>query len=429
MAERLVNVDRQTPMLLPPDLREWVADNELAHLILEAVELCDMRGAQLNVRGSGSEQYPPSMMMALLIYTYATGVFSSRRIERASYDSVAVRYICANHHPDHDTIAKFRRGNQALFRSCFGQVLLLAREAGVLRVGALSLDGTRIAGAGSRSAVRSLEQIERELQAVGQELLEKAEAADAKDYDAEGTQLPEGLREQKQRKEKLLAAKAAIEARRQAARESGRRDRPGSGHHSKSASITEPETRCLRRGSGPVVQGYNAQAVVDAGSSGLIVGTHLSDAPNDLHELQPGVDAVAPEAGRPVAVLVDKGYDNTEQIARVEADKALLVLCRPQRRPNTMALNPRRRGHSHWKWRQRRLMEQRFLCPLLQGLYRRRQPSAEGAFARIKNHLGFRRFQVWGKSAATTEWMLVCLAHNCRMLAAAKLLKRQPRRE
>src|ERR1700720_92261 len=212
MAERLVNVDRETPMFLPPDLREWVADNEVAHLILEAVELCDMRGAQLNVRGSGSEQYPPSMMMALLIYAYATGVFSSRRIERASYDSVAVRYLCANHHPDYDTIAKFRRENQALFRSCFGQVLLLALEAGVLRVGALSLDGTRIAGAGARSAVRSLEQIERELEALGQELLHKAEASDATDWDGEGTQLPEGLRDREQRKEKLLAAKGVIEA-------------------------------------------------------------------------------------------------------------------------------------------------------------------------------------------------------------------------
>jgi transposase len=130
MAERLVNIDRQTPMLLPPDLREWVAENDLAHLVLEAVELCDMGGAQLNVRGSGSEQYPPSMMMALLIYAYCTGLFSSRRIERATYDSVALRYLCANHHPDHDTIAKFRRENEALFRKSFGQVLLMAREAG-----------------------------------------------------------------------------------------------------------------------------------------------------------------------------------------------------------------------------------------------------------------------------------------------------------
>src|ERR1700758_3818210 len=135
MAERLVNVDRQTAMLLPPDLREWVADNELAHLIVEAVELCDLRGAQLNVRGSGSEQYPPSMMMELLIYAYATGVFSSRRIERATYDSVAVRYLWANHHPDHDTIAKFGRENGPLLKACFVRVLELAREGGLLKVG------------------------------------------------------------------------------------------------------------------------------------------------------------------------------------------------------------------------------------------------------------------------------------------------------
>jgi hypothetical protein len=250
--------------------------------------------------------------------------------------------------------------------------------------------------------------------------LQKAEAADARDWDGEGTQLPEALRDREERKKKLLAAKAMIEARRQAARESGGRDQPGSGQRTRRASVTEPETRRLRRGSGPPVQGYNAQAAIDAGGSGLIVGAHLSDAPNDAHQLQAGVEAFAPEAGQPVAVLADKGYDNTEQITRVQANKGLLVLCRPQRRPNALAINANRRGRHQWKWQQRRLMEQRFLCPLLQSLYRRRQPSAEGAFARIKNHLGFRRFQVWGKRAATSEWMLVCLAHNCRLLAAAK---------
>jgi transposase len=421
MAERLVNVDRQTPMLLPVDLREWVADNELAHLILEAVELCDLRGARLNVRGSGSEQYPPSMMLALLIYCYATGVFSSRRIERASYESVAVRYLCANHHPDHDTIAAFRRANEALFRSCFGQVLLLAREAGVLRVGTVSIDGTRVAGAGSGRAVRGLEEIEEQLEALGEELLHKAEAADANDPNMEGTQLPQALCDREQRKKKLLAAKAVIEARRQARRRPGGGGNwPGSSAGKESASVSEPESRRLRRGSGGAVQGYNAQAVIDAGSSGLIVGAHLSDAPNDSHQLEAGVQAIAPEAGQALAVLVDKGYDNTEQIARVEEEQAVLVLCRPQRRPNALAINPRRKGHRQWKWQQRRQMEQRFLSPLLSALYRRRQPSAEGAFARIKTHLGFRRFQVWGKRAAASEWVLVCLAHNCRMLAAAK---------
>ena len=418
MAERFVNVDRQTPMFLPPDLREWVADNELAHLILEAVELCDLRGARLNVRGSGSEQYPPTMMLALLIYAYATGLFSSRRIERATYESVAVRYLCANHHPDHDTIAKFRRENEVLFRSCFREVLLLAREAGVLRVGAVSVDGTRLAGAGSAQAVRRLEQIEVELESLGEELLQKAEAADAEDSDAGGTQLPAELGDRAQRQRKLLAAKATILARREAAREAGRRDQPGSGCRSNTASVSEPQSRSMGRRGGRAVQGYNAQAVIDAGESGLIVGAHLSDVPNDSNELGPALEALAPEAGRANAVLVDQGYDNTEQIAQIERERSVLVLCPPQRRFNAKAYNPKRKGRRAWKWQRRRLMEQRFSYPLVRALYRRRQPSAEAVFARIKAHLGFRRFQVWGKRAATSEWILVCLAHNCRMLAA-----------
>ena len=418
MAERLVNVDRQTPMLLPPDLREWVADNELVHLILEAVELCDLHAARLNVRGSGSEQYPPTMMLALLIYAYATGLFSSRRIERATYESVAVRYLCANHHPDHDTIATFRRENKELFQSCFAQVLLLAREAGVLRVGAVCVDGTRLAGAGSAQAVRRLEEIERELESLGAELLQKAEAADVSDRDAGGTQLPEELRDRAQRQKKLLAARATILARRQGAREAGRRDEPRSGCRSERASISEPESRCLGRQGGHAVQGYNAQAVMDAGESGLIVGAHLSDAANDSNELAITLEKLPAEAGPLTTVLVDKGYDDTEEIARVEREHAVLVLCPPQRRPNTKAHNPKRRGRRQWVWQRRRLMEQRFLSPCWRALYRRRQPSAEGVFARIKSHLGFRRFQVWGKRAATSEWMLVCLAHNCRMLAA-----------
>jgi hypothetical protein len=264
-----------------------------------------------------------------------------------------------------------------------------------------------------------LEEIERELEQLGVELLQKAEAADASDGDAGGTQLPPELCERARRKEKLLAAKAAIGARRREAQEQGQRDQPRSARRSATASVSEPESRCLRRGgSGPAVQGYNVQAVVDAGKSGLIVGAHLSDAPNDIAQLQPALAALAPQAGRAAVVLLDKGYDNTKQIAAVQRTHGLLVLCPPQRRPNAIEHNPKRRGHCAWKWQQRRLMEQRFLCPLLRALYRRRQPTAEAVFARIKSHLGFRRFQVWGKRAATSEWVLVCLAHNCRLLAA-----------
>jgi transposase len=414
MAERLVNVDRQTPMLLPPDLREWVAQNELAHLVLEAVELCDLSGARLNVRGSGSEQYPPSMMLALLIYCYATGLFSSRRIERATFDSVTVRYLCANHHPDHDTIASFRRSNGELFRRSFAQVLLLAREAGVLRLGVVSIDGTAMGGAGSGRAVRRLEEIERELEGLGGELLKEAERADGSDPDAGGTQLPSALSSGEQRRKKLLAAKAALEARRKESemkKGAGKTPPP-------TASVSEAESQRLRRGRTPAVQGYNAQVAVDAGQSGLIVGAHLSMTPTDANQLEPGLEAIVPEAGQPPVLLLDKGYDQTEPIARVESQGALLVLCPPRRQPRARLHNEKRRGRAQWKWERRRQMEQRFLSPLVRALYRRRQASAEGAFARIKTHLGFRRFHLWGRQGASAEWMLVCLAHNCRILAA-----------
>ena len=207
MAEHFVNVDRQTPRLLPPDLRDWVAGDDLCGFILEAVETCQMRTARVNQRGTGSAQYPPSMMVALLIYCSATGVFSSRRIERATYDSVAVRYLCANHHPDHDTIAAFRRQNQELFEECFAEVLLLARLSGVLKVGTIAIDGTRLPGAGSRRSLRSLSELEAELKAIAAQMRARGEQADLLEKESAGTQLPPELASAEARRQKLLAAK------------------------------------------------------------------------------------------------------------------------------------------------------------------------------------------------------------------------------
>src|ERR1700690_3325581 len=123
MGHRFVNIDRGTPMLLPPDLRDWVQEDDLAHFIIEAVQAVDLSLAALNVRGTGSEQYPPGMMLGLLIYCYAQGIFSSRQIERATHQHISVRYLTGNTHPDHDTVAKFRRENAALIRSAFVQLL------------------------------------------------------------------------------------------------------------------------------------------------------------------------------------------------------------------------------------------------------------------------------------------------------------------
>jgi len=144
MATRFVNVDRNTPLLLPPDLRDWVPPEDMVHFVIEAVEGMRLSTLKVNRRGSGSEQYPPKMMLGLLIYCYANGVFSSRRIERATYRDVAVRYLTGDTHPDHDTIAKFRRENFEAVGEAFLQVLRLAREIGVLKVGTVSVDGTHI---------------------------------------------------------------------------------------------------------------------------------------------------------------------------------------------------------------------------------------------------------------------------------------------
>lgn len=427
MSQRLVNIDRQTPMLLPPDLRDWVADNELARLILEAVELCDLRSARINVRGTGSAQYPPTMLLAVLIYCYATRVFSSRQIERATYDSVAVRYLCANHHPDHDTIATFRKENGELFKGCFVQVLMMAREAGVLRVGTVSLDGTRMAGAGSKSSVLRLKHIEAELEALGKKLLNKAERADREDTDGRGTQLPPELADAAKRREKLLAAREHLLARRQAAREAKMPDEPGRATQADGVSVSEPESRNQTRGSGPggSIQGYNAQAISDAGPSGLILGGELTNTSNDMGQVAPTLEKILPrlpaELDKPRIVLADSGYDAREDIALAEQQHGILILCPPQNRPTAQPGNVRRKSlEKRKRWALRQKMESRLRCPLLATTYGRRRTTIEGVFARIKKHMGFTRLHCWGLNAAGAEWQLVCLAHNCRKLATMR---------
>ena len=144
MSVRLKNIDRAMPMLMPADMRDWLPDCHMVHFIIEAVETLGLQGFRLNHRGSGSEQYPPSMMLSLLIYCYATGRMSSRQIEEASHSDLAVRYICGgSYHPDHDTICKFRLENRELFSECFVKVLAYAHELGAFKkVGGISVDGS-----------------------------------------------------------------------------------------------------------------------------------------------------------------------------------------------------------------------------------------------------------------------------------------------
>lgn len=351
MSTRFVNVDRQTPLLFPPDLRDWVRQDDLVHFVLDAVEVLPLHKLRVNGRGTGSEQFPPKMMLALLIYSYATGTFSSRAIEGMTYSHVSVRYVCANTHPDHNTICRFRVANRALLEETFVKVLELAGELKLSQVGTVAIDGTKVAANASKHAAVSYGragEIIKRLEGEVQELLLKAEAADSVPLQ-EGLSIPAEITRREERQQKLREARAAIEARlrpqqetqraeyeEKMARRQAQRDRgegvrgrepqpPASEPAAKEQyNFTDPESRIMKAGNGQhFEQAYNAQAAV-AVESLLIVGQRVSDAPNDKEQLQPTVVSIPASLGQPDKVLVDAGFFNGTQVEAVEnpcADK------------------------------------------------------------------------------------------------------------
>ena len=423
MPERFVIVDRQTPMFLPPDLREWVAENDLVRLILEAVEQTDLSVAVTNVRGSGSLQYPPGMMLALLIYCYARGWFSSRQIEQASFENVAARYLCANTHPDHDTIAKFRRENRALFESCFCTVLSLARELGLVRLGAVAIDGTRLAANASGQKFRTHDQLEQERQAVErlvQELLARAEAADQLDEDGGGTQLPPELADAESRRQKIKEAMARIKEREreQKAKET-KRGRKSDAKEIK-VNLSDLDAARLPRQGKQTVIGYNAQVAVEVEGAGLIVGATVSNQTNDHELLGPVLEQIPPRVGQPQEVIADSGYENGQAVAELENQNPIKIYYPPRRIHNrSSSAATRLSKRDKLRAQVRCLMQQRIDSERGQQLLQLRKIWAEGCFATIRGVLGFQRFRLRGLFKVQTEWLLVCLGFNLRKLARA----------
>jgi len=312
MPARFVNLDRQTPMFLPCDLREWVPEDHIVHFILDAVDQIPTAHFHVNPRGSGSEQYPPAMMLALLIYSYITGRFGSRTIEAATHSDVAVRYLCANHHPDHDSICTFR--------AAFVSVLQLAQQLGLARLGSASVDGTKIQANASKHAAVSYEragQMLAQLELEVKELLERAERAEAQET-KDTLDIPAELTRREQRRAALQRARQVIEARaqelaaakqadydakvaaRQTQQAAGKKPRgqelvPPSPQPEPGAqyNFTDPESRIMKAGSGQhFEQAYNAQAAVDPAM--IMVGERVSDAPNDKQELGASVAMISP---------------------------------------------------------------------------------------------------------------------------------------
>ena len=312
-------IDRETGFLLPPSVDDWLPERHLARFVVEVIDGLDLSAMSRSYRGTGSASYHPALLLGILVYGYATGVFSSRKLERATYDSVAFRFIAANDHPDHDTIATFRRRFLKEIEGLFVQVLALAREIGMLKLGTVALDGTKIHANASRHSALSYEhagKIEAQLKAEVAELLARAEAADHADV-PDGMSIPDELARREKRLAKLAQARAKIEAR---AKE--RFEREAAEHKAKLAAreakakatgnkptgkppqppvegarptdqinLTDEASRIMPVAGGGFEQCYNAQAVVAADSL-LVIAAQVVQAPNDKQQIEPMLERI-----------------------------------------------------------------------------------------------------------------------------------------
>ena len=440
-------IDRQTGFLLPPSVDEWLPEKHLARFVVEVIDGLDLRVMRGSYRGSGSASYPPSLLLGILVYGYATGVFSSRKLERASYDSVAFRFIAANQHPDHDTIAAFRRRFLQEIEGLFVQVLAVAREMGVLKMGTVALDGTKIHANASRHSALSYEhagKIEAQLKAEVAELLAKAEAADRSDL-PDGLSIPDELARREERLAKLAEARATIEAR---ARE--RFEREQADHEARLAArdakaeatgkkprgkppqppvegplptdqvnLTDEQSRIMPVAGGGFEQCYNAQAAVAAGSL-LVVAADVCQAPNDKQQLAPMLGKLAAlpvDLGQPETLLADTGYFSAANVQACGAAgiEPLIALGREAHHPS---LSERFAEAPPAPDDPTAVEAMAHRLKTLEGskLYAQRKHTPEPVFGIIKSVLGFRQFLLRGLDKVRGEWNLVTLAWNLKRM-------------
>ncbi len=419
----------------------------MVHFVIEAVEGMPLRSLRVNRHGSGSEQYPPKMMLTLLIYCYANGIFSSRRIQRATYRDIAVRFLTADTHPDHDTICAFRRANFEAMTEAFLQVLRLARSMRVLKVGTISVDGTHIkANASKDKNVRydRAGELDRQLEKDIQLLMDEAERTDRRDDD-DGQSLPAEIARRQRLRAKMQQARSDLEDRAKARaavkqaslQEKARRikqqgcktrdrkiqppkDTP---EDREQANLTDADSRLMRKNTREgYTQSYNAQVAVDADGSQLILSNHISQSASDSNELEPAVNNVPELIGQVDKTLADAGYVNADAIERLEARGHDLYVAvgrddgntkrRYDYRPKSATDKPGRKV----KDPRLRAMQRKLKTESGKNIYAKRKQTVEPVFGIIKHVMGYRQTLLRGVEKVCGEWNLVCLSYNVKRL-------------
>ena len=441
-------IDRSTPYLLPPSVEDWLPKDHLARFVVDIVDQLDLSALTRQYRGAGSAAYHPAVMLGLLIYGYATGVYSSRRIETATHESIAFRYIAANTQPDHDSLCTFRKRFLKEIEALFVQVLCIAREMKLLKLGTIALDGTKIHANASRHSALSYghaQKIEAQLKAEVEQLLARAETADQEPL-PEGLNIPEELLRREERLAAIGQAKAQIEARaaERDAQEKADFDAKMKAREEKAArtgkkpggkppappstgvrptdqiNLTDADSRIMPAKGDGFEQSYNAQAAVDTQSM-LVVAVDVTQAANDKQQIEPMLKVLAElpeELGSVEHLLGDNGYFSAANVnSCIEAKIEPLLAA------------GRDAHHPHW--------EERFIEPpgltepasdvdrmkhrlkTIQGrkLYGLRKQTVEPVFGIIKSVMRFRQFLLRGLEAVRGEWSMVTMAWNIKKMA------------
>ncbi len=448
MTRKFTTVDYETALNLTVSLREALPANHLARFIVDVIAQLDLSTLYARYAPVGGEALAPEILLGLLFYGYATGVFSSRKIEKATYESLPFRFLAGGLHPDHDTIANFRKTFLAEMQELFVQILLLAQTAGVLKLGNISLDGSKIHADASKShavSYQRLIELETQLRGEVHQLLTLGEQADQGERQLpEGLSVPDELALRQERLENLAKAKAVLEARAQeryqaeqaayaaklrereaAARKNKRRPRgrkpkpPQPGPQAQDQyNFTDPESRIMKNSTDDGFdQHYNAQAAVDQRSL-LIVASALSNHPNDKREAEPTLAAISPQVGTPSAAALDNGYFSPATFQACE-----------QRGIDPYIATGREPHHQSWQTffdeqsepppadaSPKVKMAYKLQTEIGQAIYRLRKCTVEPVIGIIKEILGFRQFSLRGCVAAAGEWSLVCLSFNLKRL-------------
>jgi transposase len=446
MARKFRTADYEKTLNLQITLRDALPPDHLGRFIVDVVAQLDLSAIYKKYGDQGAPPYAPELLLGLLFYGYATGVFSSRKLEKATYETIPFRFIAGNMHPDHDTIATFRQQFLTELKELFVQILLIAQEMGHLQLGNVSLDGSKIHADASKSKAVSYKRllaIEAYLQAEVNELFTLAEAAD-------GGQLPaamniEGeIERREQQLARLSEAKKVLEARAQARYEAEKAEydakmqaraenaaqkgqkppgrppnppTPGPGDKDQ-YNFTDPESRIMKNANNSGFdQHYNTQVVVDHDSR-LVVGNWLCNQPNDKQAALPTIDTVPPAVGQPKKVNLDTGYFSENNITGLEA-RGIDPYIATGRSPHhqgwrTFFLDKPDPPPADASVKER--MAYKLRTELGNALYRLRKSTVEPVIGVIKEVLGFRQFSLRGMSAAGGEWTLVCLAYNLKRL-------------